>query len=291
MEIEAKKTQLLLVSGVSGAGKTTLASVCEEHGYYITEEIPIAMISSLLAAFGKNSSVYSKVALFVGLSSFEKASALVRSSPYVTPLVWGLDCSSDVLMTRYRLTRHTHPLQPKGYSLEEAIHIDATRMAKLRPLFDVYLDTSGLSERDLRIKAASLLEKRDPKLRLIISSFGYKYGLPRDAEIVIDARCLINPFWVPTLSRLTGLDKPVVDYIEKDPHTQDFMSKLFELLSDYLVHAQADGRSFVVLDVGCSGGQHRSVYVAEALAKHFSADYDCTVYHREIMRYREDRRE
>jgi UPF0042 nucleotide-binding protein len=288
---DESKIELLLVSGVSGAGKTTVASVCEEHGYYVTEDIPASMIPSLLAVFKREKGQYGKVALFVDLPSFREVVSEVKSDQEIEVSVWGLDCSLDVLLTRYRLTRHIHPLQPKGYSLNEALLADAKIMEQDLPLFDVYLDTTGLTEKALRIKASALMEKRAHNLNLIISSFGYKYGLPRDAEIVIDSRGLINPYWVPTLSHLTGLDKPVIDYLAKDAHTQEFMGKLITLLDDYLFHAEKEGRTFVIVDVGCSGGQHRSVYVAQALYDHYQNEYDCTVYHREIARYKEDDRE
>lgn len=285
------KIELLLVSGVSGAGKTTMASVCEEHGYYVTEDIPSSIIPSLIAVFKREKQQYSKVALFVDLPSFKEAVAFVKSDAEISASIWGLDCSLDILLTRYRLTRHIHPLQPKGFSLTEALQADAKFMEQDLPLLDVYIDTTGLTEKALRIKASALMEKRSHNLSLVISSFGYKYGLPRDAEIVIDSRSLINPYWVPTLSHLTGLDKPVIDYISKDPYTKGFMDKLLALLDDYLTHSEKEGRTFVIVDVGCSGGQHRSVFVAQTLYEHYKNDYDCTVYHREIARYKEDDRE
>jgi RNase adapter protein RapZ len=285
------KIVLFLVTGVAGAGKTTFASVCEEKGYHVIEDFPTSMIPSLLDVFKREPEVYDKVALFVNISKVEESSRAVKSDPAFAVTTVGLDCSTDVLLTRFRLTRHIHPLQPKGYSLSEALAADAEKMAETHPLYDIYIDTTGLTEKDLRKKASALLEKSAPKLHIIISSFGYKYGLPKDAEIVIDARGLINPYWVKSLSRMTGLDQPVIDYIEKDPHTQEFMGKLFSLLDDYLTHSAEEGRSFIVLDVGCSGGQHRSVYVAEKIFSHYKNTYACTLYHRELSRYLEDEKD
>lgn len=285
------KIKLVLVTGVAGAGKTTFASVCEERGYHVIEEFPTSMISSLLDVFKKDPVNYDKVALFVNIVKIEDAAKIVRADDSFDVTVVGLDCSKDVLLTRFRLTRHIHPLQPKGFSLMDAIDADAKKMEETRPVYDVYLDTTGLNEKDLRKKAAALLSEGGSKLNILISSFGYKYGLPRDAEVVIDARVLANPYWVKELSRLTGLDKPVVDYIRKDPKTGPFLEKLFALLDAYFAQAVEEGRSYVVIDVGCSGGQHRSVFVAEEIFAHYKNIYACTVCHREIARYVEDEKE
>lgn len=282
------KINLLLVSGVSGAGKTTVASTCEEQGYYVTEDLPIALLSSLLEIFKRDPARYGKVALFVNINDIREAGRLVQSDPAFQTKLVGLDCSIDVLLMRYRLTRHIHPLQPKGYSLNQAINADAVMMEETRKLYDFYVDTSGLTEKALRVKMRSFLTSDASRVGLIISSFGYKYGLPRDAEIVIDARVLANPYWVPELCRLTGLDEPVREYIESDPKTKVFLTKLFSLLEDYLNHAIEEGRPCVIVDVGCSGGQHRSVYVADKIYMHFRDNYQCTLFHRELSRYMED---
>jgi UPF0042 nucleotide-binding protein len=286
-----KKIRLLLVSGVSGAGKTTFASVCEERGFYVIEDLPLSMIPSLLEVFKNEPATYEKVAVFVGISHVQAAAAICHKDSAFETTVVGLDCSLEVLMTRFRLTRHIHPLQPKGFTLEEALQADAQAMREAKPFCDLYIDTSGLSEKELRKEAAALLLGGSPKLTVIISSFGYKYGLPRDAEIVLDSRALANPYWVKELSHLTGLDQPVIDYIEKDPKTPIFLNKVYSLLEDYLAHAQEEGRAYAFIDVGCSGGQHRSVFVAEKIYEHFKTLYPCSVSHRELARYLEDEKD
>jgi UPF0042 nucleotide-binding protein len=285
------KMKLVLVSGIAGAGKTTFASVCEEKGYHVIEELPVSMIPSLLDVFKAKPEEYAKNALFVNIVKLEDAAALLRADPAFDTQVVGLDCSRDVLLTRFRLTRHIHPLQPKGYTLEEALDMDEKAMKLIQPLLDVYIDTTGLTEKDLRKKAAAILGDQKSRLNVIFSSFGYKYGLPRDAEIVIDARVLTNPYWVKELSRLTGLDKPVIDYIKQDPKTPLMLDKLFGVLDPYFLSAIEEGRPYCTVDVGCSGGQHRSVFVAEELYAHYKNQYACTVYHREINRYVEDEKD
>jgi RNase adapter protein RapZ len=280
------KIRLIIISGVAGAGKTTVASVCEEHAYYVVEDIPLKMFPSLLDLFKKEPANYSKVAIFVSLDNAEDFIKTAKTDPHFNVSALGLDCSIDILMGRFKLTRHIHPLQPKGYTLIDALKSDERLMGQVRSYFDIYLDTSGLSEKDLRKLTSHFLgDKKSMRMNVCFSSFGYKFGLPRDAEVVIDARVLKNPYWVPELSRLTGLDKAVIAYIDADPKTSPFMKKLFSLLEDYLLAAEEEGRNFVFIDIGCSGGQHRSVYVTERLYDHFKNKYNCAVTHRELSRY------
>jgi UPF0042 nucleotide-binding protein len=288
MAKEIKKTPLLLISGVSGAGKTTLAHVAEEKGFYVVEDLPTSIIPALLDCFKKDPKTYTKVALVVSIENAESVITLVKNDSSFELLSVGLDCSFASLMNRYRLTRHIHPLQPKEYSLEDAIKSDASLMESARPSFDIFIDTSGLNEKDLRKIATNTIGDENGVITVIFSSFGYKYGLPLDAEIVLDARVLANPYWVPSLSRLTGIDQPVIDYIDKDKRTKPFMNQIVPLVDNYIKSAIEEGRNFLNVDIGCSGGQHRSVYVAQHLYDHFSKRYHCVIVHRELSRYIDD---
>ena len=145
-----EKIKLLLVTGCSGAGKTTVASVAESLGYYIVEQIPFALAESLIDVFKNDPQTYGKVALFVNLDKFEKIFNVIKNQEGVELKTWGLDCSFDGLMSRFRLTRHIHPMQPRGLTLEEAIANDRSIMDKLRPLFDIYIDTTSMSEKYFR---------------------------------------------------------------------------------------------------------------------------------------------
>ena len=283
--MEEEKIVLLLVTGCSGAGKTTVASVAESLGYYITESIPAAMIDSLLAVFKSDPQTYGKVALFVPIDNFQKVRERIVKDKEIALKSWGLDCSFDVLMARFRLTRHIHPRQPRGMTLDEAIQQDRQIMDAIRDNFDIYIDTTSLSEKELRIKARALIETDGASLSVFFSSFGFKYGLPRDSEMVIDARFLPNPYWDDELAKMTGLDAPVIEYIEKSPITKDFMKSLYNLLDLYFSESAKLGRGFVTVNVGCTGGQHRSVYIVEQLYKHYRDLYDCTLSHRELSRY------
>ncbi|MBR6865978.1 MAG: hypothetical protein IKM80_01905 [Bacilli bacterium] len=224
---ESEKIKLLLVTGCSGAGKTTVASVAESLGYYIVEQIPSSLALSLIDVFKKEPQTYGKVALFVNLDKFERVYNAIKEEEGIELKTWGLDCSFDELMSRFRLTRHIHPLQPKGYTLEEAIGNDRTNIDKLRPLFDIYIDTTSMTEKYFRAYAGTIIGEERSKLFVFFSSFGFKYGLPRDSEIVIDARLLPNPYWVKELRPLTGLDQPIKDYLEQSEVTSKFLNGLF----------------------------------------------------------------
>jgi UPF0042 nucleotide-binding protein len=287
------KVDLFIVSGVAGAGKTTVASVFEEHGFYVVEDLPSKMLPALLTVFENDPETYGKAAMIVNISVAAEIIAEAKKHPSFNVTALGLDCTVDTLLNRFRLTRHIHPLQPRGYTLMDALKADETAMNDCRASFDLVVDTSNLTEKDLRKLVAHFVEKKsDSKpISVIITSFGYKYGLPRDGEIVIDARILANPYWVKGLDKLTGLDQPVIDYIDKDPRTKPYMAKLYDIMETYLKASLEDGRSFVVIDVGCSGGQHRSVYVAQHLYDYFKADYNCSITHRELERYKENEKD
>jgi UPF0042 nucleotide-binding protein len=288
----SKKIRLVIVAGVSGAGKTTFASVCEEYGYYVIEDLPVSMVPSLFKLFKEKSERFAKDAIFVNIAVVSEVIALAKQEADFDVVSVGLDCAYSDLLNRFRLTRHIHPLQPKGYTLDEALKDDEEKMKQARQYFDIVIDTTGLSPKDFHKLAAYYIAGENAgKMNVVFSSFGYKYGLPRDAEVVLDARALANPFWVPELKNLTGLDKPVQDYIDKDPKTAPFIAKICALLDDYFVASAEEGRNFLFVDVGCSGGQHRSVYVAQKLYEHYKDSYNCTVSHRELSRYQEDRKD
>ena len=284
---ESEKIKLLLVTGCSGAGKTTVASVAESLGYYIVEQIPSSLALSLIDVFKKEPQTYGKVALFVNLDKFERVYNAIKEEEGIELKTWGLDCSFDELMSRFRLTRHIHPLQPKGYTLEEAIGNDRTNIDKLRPLFDIYIDTTSMTEKYFRAYAGTIIGEERSKLFVFFSSFGFKYGLPRDSEIVIDARLLPNPYWVKELRPLTGLDQPIKDYLEQSEVTSKFLNGLFGNLDLFFEETIKQGKGFVSVNVGCTGGQHRSVYIAEALYEHYKDKYKCSINHRELSRNEE----
>ncbi|OPZ32279.1 MAG: glmZ(sRNA)-inactivating NTPase [Tenericutes bacterium ADurb.BinA155] len=159
-------------------------------------------------------------------------------------------------------------------------------MERVRPLADLYIDTTGLQSSDLRKTVFSALDSESgTRMAVIFASFGYKYGIPQDAEIVLDTRIVPNPFWVKGLKTLTGLDQPVIDFLDAQPECPELFQKMCDYLDFYLPRLQKEGRSFVFVDIGCSGGQHRSVYFAEKLYQRYKKTYLCSINHRELPRY------
>lgn len=276
--------KVFLLTGVSGAGKSTISHVFEEFGYRIIENAPNVVLPSLAEEIIKNDA-YERTVLIVEIRHAAHAISILRQLPNLEVLVCALDCAAHELLTRYRLTRHIHPLQAKGLTLEECLEKDAADMKNVRPLADLYLDTTGLSVSELRRLAFAHLAPAGDKMVVTFSSFGYKYGIPQDAELIFDCRNVPNPFWDPSLRSLTGLDKPVIDFLSAHKETEELFNRMTDYLDYFLPSANAGGRNYVNVDLGCSGGQHRSVYFAQALYEHYKAKYICFVSHREMKRY------
>ena len=276
--------KVFLLTGVSGAGKSTISHVFEEFGYRIIENAPNVVLPALAEEIIKNDA-YERTVLIVEIRHAAHAISILRQLPNLEVLVCVLDCSPHELLTRYRLTRHIHPLQAKGLSLEDCLEKDAFDMQNVRPLADLYLDTTGLSVSELRHIAFAHLAPAGDKMVVTFSSFGYKYGIPQDAELIFDCRNVPNPFWDPKLRSLTGLDQPVIDFLKAHEETDELFKKMTDYLDYFLPSAKVGGRNYVNVDLGCSGGQHRSVYFAQALYEHYKGKYICFVSHREMKRY------
>ncbi len=280
--------KLLLLTGVAGAGKSTVCHAFEERGYRIVENVPLGALDAMVDACLPDVE-YAKTVLTVGLGEAAKALEILRSREGLDVIFMVLDCTHDQLLARFRLTRHVHPLQSKGMTLDEAIKADAIAIDAIRPLADIYIDTTGWEAASLREVTLGEVEGthgNDLVVRFL--SFGYKFGVPRDAEIVFDCRHVPNPYWVKELRRFTGLDNEIIEWLEARPQTDEAFEAMTQYLSYFLQKARKDRRNFVSVSLGCSGGQHRSVYFAERLAKYFSKDYATFVTHREMARYREE---
>ena len=277
---------VMLLSGVSGAGKTSIAHVFEERGFRVMENIPNVALPAVLDEIRINSS-YDKTLIIEEIRHAEHAHEILASAEGIEPYFIVLDCKKSELLSRYRLTRHVHPLQFKNLSLEECIDQDAETMKSVRGLADLYIDTTGLTAADLRRIAILHIEGRESKkLTIVFSSFGFKYGIPEDSDIVFDCRNVPNPFWNPELREYTGLDQPIIDFLEAYSEVETAFEKMRDYLEYFLETEEQSGRSYVSVDIGCSGGQHRSVYFAERLYQYFSSKRNCVVNHREMHRYK-----
>jgi UPF0042 nucleotide-binding protein len=279
-------SKFVILTGVSGAGKSTISHAFEERNFQIVENIPYEVFPSFLRTIDQNPLKFEKVECVVRLDDAAKIIPLVRADKLLETQVIVLDCSVPELRSRYRLSRHIHPLEAAGMTLEQAITHDKKTMGQVRPLADLYIDTTGLQSNDLRKTVFTSLDaEKGTKMAVVFASFGYKYGIPQDAEIVLDTRIVPNPFWVKGLKELTGLDRPVIDFLDAQPECPILFQKMCDYLDYYLPRLEKEGRSFVFVDIGCSGGQHRSVYFAEKLYQRYKKQYLCSINHRELPRY------
>lgn len=278
--------QLLLLSGVSGAGKSTVHHAFEEKGYRIVENVPVPALDALIDSLIADEGAYGKTALIQTLDLAKDSWTKIVTRSGVDARFVLLDCAHDELLARFRLTRHVHPLQSRGLTLEEAMEQDAEAMELIRPLADLYIDTTGMQASALREVALANIEgTMGDRMVVRFTSFGYKFGVPRDAEIVFDCRNVPNPYWNKELRPLTGLDQPIIQWLEDRKEVEEAFQAMVTYLTYFIEKARKDRRNYVSINLGCSGGQHRSVYFAQRLCDYFSKDYLTFVTHREIGRY------
>lgn len=275
--------QLAIITGVAGAGKTSVLSTFEENQYVVIDNIPLALVESLLEEFKKKPDIYAKVALAVNLNSAKKVFDLAKNDPLFSVIFVGLDCSKEVLLERFRLTRRLHPFQHKGKTLEDCIEIDKKAILYLRDYFTHYVDTSKFAINDLRrFLKDNVFTTAEGRLNVNFVSFGYKKSVPQDIETVFDVRILPNPYWVKELKEKTGLDKEVKDYIFSFPITHEFIKHVTNYLDYYLEEINKSNRKMITIGIACSGGQHRSVVIAEYLKGYYAQKYNTTASHREL---------
>lgn len=274
---------LALISGVSGAGKTFVLSIFEENGYHVIDNLPLSLMENFILEAKSHPDKYSKVALAIPLYDAKEAYKLVKNDKEFKTLFLGLDCNDSVLLERFRLTRRLHPLQTSGLTLEQCIENDAKNISRIRYEFTNYIDTSKLSTGQLRKHLYSTVFVGDEsKLAVTFASFGYKRSIPHDIDIVLDARTLPNPYWVDELKEMTGLDKPVKDFIFSNEITKKFLEKTTGYLDYVLDKVKDSSRKSYIVGIACTGGQHRSVAIAEYLKEHYSKIYKTSVSHREL---------
>lgn len=273
---------LIIISGVYGAGKTTALRAFEEAGYFITDNVPVKVVDSYFEEIAKNPKQYPKVALSVNLEYAKETYELAKKHKEFSVIFLGITCEKAILIERYRLSRKLHPKQPLGVPLEEAIEEDIKNIRLLTDVFDVLIDTAKLTKEEFRSRIYEGIIGLEKKFTVAFSSFGYKVSVPQDIETVFDVRLLPNPFWVPELKNKTGLDKEVKDFVLGAPQTKDYLKHVFEYLDFYLEELKKNGRTHASIGFACSGGQHRSVVIAEYVAAHYSKKYHVSVTHKNL---------
>ncbi|ALS97384.1 RNase adapter RapZ [Lacimicrobium alkaliphilum] len=280
--------KLIIISGRSGSGKSIVLRSLEDLGYYCVDNIPVNLLPTLTHTVVDE---YDQVAVSIDVRNLPKdPEELVEILDYL-PATWELmilylDASDDVLIKRFSETRRLHPLSKRSKSLTDAIQSEAVLLAPIAERADLYIDTGELSVHQLaELVRERILGKKSSRLVLVFESFGFKHGIPKDADYVFDARFLPNPHWEPELKHLTGLDPQVETFLGSQAIVTKFIWQIQNLISTWLPHLERNNRSYVTIAIGCTGGQHRSVYVAESLARTFRAVHpDVQIRHRELSR-------
>lgn len=283
--------ELIVLTGVSGAGKSTAMGFMEDVGYYCIDNMPPELITTFVGLLA-NANEYNKVAIVTDVRSshiFEKlieSVSQVEKYGYEVKIIY-LDVKEQEALKRYKLTRRKHPFSDKfNGSIQEAIKYEKDILAPLRIRADFVIDTTALDNPKLRSRLSQILlnDERDV-MNIHCMSFGFKHGVPSEADFVIDVRCLPNPYWVEGLRAKTGLDQEVKDYVFSFEQSNELLKKLIDFLDFLNPLYIKEGKSQIVFAIGCTGGNHRSVAIAEALKEHFSKKWDnVSVNHRDIDR-------
>lgn len=280
--------RIIILSGLSGSGKSTAAKALEDLGFFCVDNMPPELLFSFIDLCGKSLTQIKKAVAVVDiripakdtLHNFEKVLEKIRKSAERVDLVF-LECSDEAIVKRYKETRRIHPLA-SGKTLTEGISEEKRILADIRELSDKRIDTSTLSVHDLKAiiaKIAGTTDKQTPLITLL--SFGYRYGVPEDADLVFDVRFLKNPHFTESLRDLDGTSSEVVDFVMSDKGSQEFLEKLCSFLRFLIPKYSEEGKSYLTLGIGCTGGRHRSVVMADALGEDLS-EYSAIIRHRDI---------
>ena len=282
--------EILIITGLSGGGKSRAASYLEDIGYYTVDNLPAEMMVKFADFCAGSSGRYDRVALVYDVRSGEPTDILIETlerlkASGVNCRMLFLEADNQTIVNRYKETRRMHPLQKKGESVEQAIRREREWMQPVRDHADFVLDTSALSIAKLRSELLDLFGQQGDRggLAVNILAFGFKHGIPIEADLVFDVRFMPNPYYVPELKNKTGLDQAVRDFVFSFRQTNDFMEQLEKMLTFLLPLYAEEGKSALVIAIGCTGGHHRSVAVANELGRIFNEKgYRTTVTHRDL---------
>lgn len=283
--------EVAVVSGLSGAGRSTAAKVLEDLGWFVVDNLPPELMATMVDLGARSQGVVTRVAVVMDVRSrafTDDLAAVIKDldARGYRPKVLFLEATDAVLIRRFEQVRRSHPLQGDG-RLADGIAAERALLAPLRDEADLVLDTTGLSVHQLRAKIEHAFGgEGSTRTRITVLSFGYKYGLPMDADLVIDVRFLPNPFWIPELRDYSGLDTPVRNYVLSQEGAEEFLERYLELLRLIGGGYRREGKRYLTLAVGCTGGKHRSVAIAEALAVRLAEEEGITVkvVHRDVGR-------
>lgn len=287
----SQDSSLIVISGMSGSGKSIALNTFEDLNYYCVDNLPADLLAEFVrGATGKNDM---PPKLAVGIDVRNRNTDLSKLPSWLSqagalgldPKLVFFDASDDILLKRYAETRRRHPLSHLGLALADAIALERRMLKPLRALADVIIDTSELNVHQMRRRVIAELDlTSDRTVSLLFESFAYRRGVPSDADFVFDARGLPNPHWDARLRPLSGRDREVREYLDTQPDVNEYTTQVAAFLDNWLPRIQADTRSYITVAFGCTGGRHRSVYLAETLAAHAREHgwRDVATYHREL---------
>ena len=286
--------EFVIITGMSGAGKTSALHVMEDLGYYCVDNIPSSLLSTLYHLCGKaEDQMMKRVAVVVDLrgnDNYETMSLHMEEfqRKHTSVRILFLDAKTDRIIVRYKETRRKHPLADRltDRSVSDAVELEKALMLPVKRLANYTVDTTLMSTKQLRERIIAMFAgDASQGITLTFMSFGFKYGIPSEADTIIDVRCLPNPYYVPDLKLLTGLDQSVRDYVLESEETQELLRRMLSMF-DYAMPLYAkEGKSELVVGIGCTGGKHRSVTLARELDIHYSKmGYRCVLQHRDIRK-------
>ena len=283
-----EEVEFVIVTGISGAGKSEAIKVFEDMGFFCIDNLPTVLLSKLAELFNQTVGGIDKIALVIDARGRELLDGLFEELAALEDLGFNykilfLEAEDETLITRYKKTRRRHPLAPEG-RISEAIEKERDILQEIKGNADKIIDTTDLDLKDFQseIKNNFINASIKKQMSITILSFGFKHGMPKDADLMFDVRFLPNPHYVDSLQKLTGLNEAVQKYVLKWPLTKKFKNKLFEMINFLLPHYINEGKTHLTIAIGCTGGQHRSVTLVEKLKESLSNDYNILVEHRDI---------
>ena len=280
--------KFFIISGRSGSGKSTILQALEDQGYQCIDNLPVTLLHSLVEENLRSASLLLAVCIDARSQSLQTFPEILKALPLDKSArrVVYLDAVSPTLVKRFSETRRRHPLTSDKIDLRQAIDMEAQVLGTIADLADLTIDTTQLSSQQLKAQFVDrVLDHDSSNINLLVRSFGFKYGVPVDADFVFDLRCLPNPHWNPELRTLSGLDQPVMDYLQDQPMVNEMFEDISSILNRWVPRFEDNARVYMTVAIGCTGGQHRSVYMAQRLAEYLSREHsNVLVRHRELNR-------